>query len=34
LDAEMEQYHSYGAATETELIAAGQPANPAVAPRH
>jgi len=33
LDAEMDQYYSHGAPTETDLIAAGQPANPAVAPK-
>jgi len=32
-DAEMDQYYSHGAATETDLIAAGQPANPAIAPK-
>jgi hypothetical protein len=33
LDAEMDQYYSHGAPTETDLIAAGQPANPAVVPK-
>jgi hypothetical protein len=31
LDAEMDQY--YNQTAETDLIAAGQPANPAVAPK-